>query len=124
MSLTLLALCAIGAFVAARMQVKAMRDRAGLLSGPSVVQSERARVLGEMPNSLVGLIYYAAMGVASFFIQMPAIHGVCIAAASLAAAMSIYLAYSLLFVTRMPCVLCWTGHAVNWLLLAMLLYVR
>jgi hypothetical protein len=28
----------------------------------------------------------------------------------------VVLAYSLLFVTRMPCVYCWTSHVVNWAL--------
>jgi hypothetical protein len=27
----------------------------------------------------------------------------------------------LLFITRMPCAFCWTGHAVNWSLLALLI---
>jgi uncharacterized membrane protein len=37
-------------------------------------------------------------------------------AALMAAGVSVVLAYSLLFVTKMPCVYCWTSHAVNWML--------
>jgi uncharacterized membrane protein len=33
-----------------------------------------------------------------------------------AGGVSAVLAYSLLFVTRMPCTYCWTSHAINWTL--------
>jgi uncharacterized membrane protein len=35
-----------------------------------------------------------------------------------AAATSVYLAYSLLYVTKRACPYCWAGHVVNWLLAA------
>jgi uncharacterized membrane protein len=47
-----------------------------------------------------------------------------LAAAAGAAAFSAYLAYSLLFVTRMPCVYCWTGHVVNWSLVLLAVLAR
>jgi uncharacterized membrane protein len=47
-----------------------------------------------------------------------------LAAAAAAAAFSAYLAYSLLFVTRMPCVYCWTSHVVNFSLILLVALAR
>jgi len=117
-----LALCALGLYVSIAMQAKAARSRRGELTEPSVVQTPRAKVVGRVPNSMIGIVYYVAIAGSMFFIDVPHVREVAIVAASLAAAMSLYLAYSLLFVTRMPCVNCWTGHIVNWALLALLLF--
>jgi uncharacterized membrane protein len=38
-----------------------------------------------------------------------------------AAAASVALAYSLLFITRRACPYCWTSHVVNWMLLGLCL---
>jgi uncharacterized membrane protein len=118
----LLALAVVGVYVAAQMHRKAIRGRRGLLVEPSVVQTARARVLAGVPNSAIGLVYYVCIGVAAFFQEIPLFHDASVVAASLAAVMSLYLAYSLLFVTKMPCAMCWTGHVVNWALLAVLLF--
>jgi uncharacterized membrane protein len=120
----ILALCAIGLFVSFRMQSKARQARQGQLDEPSVVQTPRATLFGRIPNSLFGIAYYALLALASFFLTVPAVHVAAIVAAALAALMSVYLAYSLLFVTRMPCVNCWTGHVINWILLVLLLFYR
>lgn len=113
------ALSIIGLIVSARMQTKIIRAARGQLTEPSVVQSPRAR-LGGTPNSAIGLIYYAIMLAAAWWIHVPVMRVGMLAAALAAAAFSVYLAYSLLFVTRMPCAMCWTGHAVNWLILGAL----
>lgn len=87
----------------------------------SVVQTRRARVFGRMSNSTAGIAYYVALGVASFFLTSPAVWPAACIAAVAAALLSAYLAYSLAFVTRMPCAYCWTGHLINWALLAAVL---
>ena len=121
MSYLILTLCVVGLYVSIAMQAKAVRARRGTIAEPSVVQTPRATVLGRVPNSAIGIAYYALLAIAAFFLDVPAVRLGAVAAATLAAAMSVYLAYSLLFVTRMPCANCWTGHVVNWLLLALLL---
>jgi len=119
-----LALCAVGLYVSIYMQRKAMLARAGALTEASVVQTPRARVVGGVPNSLIGIGYYFFLATASFALADPAVYVAALIASSLAAAMSLYLAYSLLFVTKMPCVNCWTGHIVNWALLVVLIFSR
>jgi uncharacterized membrane protein len=113
------ALSAIGLLAALFMQAKANRYAQGLESEASVVQQPRARVFG-VTNSAIGIVYYALMLACSWLLSVPAVLDAALVAAALAAALSVYLAYSLLFVTRMPCPYCWTGHVVNWLLVVLL----
>ncbi len=122
MRYVILALCAVGLYVSFTMQGKANRARRGELREASVVHTPRATLFGRLPNSLFGIAYYALLALAAFFLDVPSVRLAAVVAASAAAAMSVYLAYSLLFVTRMPCVNCWTGHAINWTLLALLLF--
>ena len=124
MTYVIVALCIVGAYAASHMQVKNLRAQRGELLEPSVVQTARARLVGGIPNSAIGLSYYALMAIAAFFFGVPLVHWAALTAAALAACMSAYLAYSLLFVTRMPCPYCWTGHVVNWFLLGVLLFTR
>ena len=124
MRFLVLALCAVGLYVSIYMQRKAMLARAGALTEVSVVQTPRARVVGGVPNSLIGIGYYFFLATASFALANPGVYVAALIASSLAAAMSLYLAYSLLFVTKMPCVNCWTGHFVNWALLVVLVFVK
>ena len=106
------------------MQRKTLRAARGELTELTVVQTPRARLIGGAPNSAIGIAYYVLMIVASFFFFIPGVRYAALCVACAAAAMSGYLAYSLLFVTRMPCVNCWTGHVVNWLLLASLVAIN
>jgi uncharacterized membrane protein len=115
------ALCAIGLFVSVRMQAKALLSQRGRLDEPSVVQTPRARLFAGVPNATFGIIYYALVAVAMLFIGAPGVRPAVLGAAGLAAAVSVYLAYSLLYVTRMPCTNCWIGHAVNWTLFVLFL---
>ena len=124
MRFVVLALCAVGLYVAIHMQRKAMLARRGALDEPSVVQTSRARGIGGTPNSAFGIAYYALLALATFFFFVPGVHIVALIASILAAAMSLYLAYSLLFITKMPCAYCWTGHIVNWALLLVLIASR
>jgi uncharacterized membrane protein len=111
-------LCGVGLYAAIFMLNKGLRAARGELTEPSVVQTPRARVFGP-PNALFGTGYYIllAIGVwAAWAFHVPGLLLVCVVAAAAAAALSLYLAYSLLFVTRMTCPYCWTSHVANWVL--------
>ena len=86
--------------------------------------SPRAQAVGGLPNSAFGLAYYAALAVTIPLMGYPEAWLAAFAASLAAAAFSLYLAYSLLFVTRMPCVYCWSSHAINWLLPVLVLEAR
>lgn len=116
-------LAAIGVYVSAVMLRKQLRGERGQLSEPSVVMTSRARAAG-VPNALLGLGFYIAVLASSAFLTNRLIWEAVFGASLLAAGMSVFLAYSLLFVTRMPCPLCWTGHIINWTLVVLLLLVR
>lgn len=109
-------LCGVGLYVSLFMLNKSRRAARGEIEGPSVVKTPRAHLFG-VPNSLVGTLYYPAVGTAVWFARGIAGELVLLAAMAAAAATSLYLAYSLLFVTRRECPFCWTSHAVNWALL-------
>jgi len=102
------------------MAAKSVRAARGELSEPSVVQTPRARALGGVPNAAIGVAFYAALALVTLFGHGLLLRGA-LAAAVAAAAFSAYLAYSLLYVTRMACVYCWTSHVVNWLLVPLTL---
>jgi uncharacterized membrane protein len=109
-------LCGVGLYASLFMLRKGAAAARGELAEPSVVQTPRARLFGGIPNAMLGAVYYPALAVG---IWLAATHlGLALVAVPVfvAAAVSIVLAYSLLFVTRMPCVYCWTSHAVNWML--------
>jgi uncharacterized membrane protein len=120
----ILLLCAVGLYASAFMYRKSLRAARGTLREPSVVQSPRARAAGRVPNAAIGLLYYAALAVCTAFLSVPLVWWAALAASLLAAAFSLYLAYSLWFVTRMPCVYCWTSHAINVALPVLLLFAR
>lgn len=111
-------LCGVGLYAAVFMQAKTRRAERGLLEGPSVVQTPRARLYGGLPNALLGCAYYPAVAIAIWSLHgRVALLGLT-AVAAFAAATSLVLAYSLLFVTRRSCPYCWSAHVVNGLLLA------
>ncbi len=110
-------LCAVGFYCSVFMLRKSVLAQRGELSGPSVVQSPRAALFGGVPNALFGGFYYALAAAAAWAGGRPVLCAA-LAAAGLAAAVSLYLAYSLLYVTRRSCPYCWTAHMVNWCLAA------
>jgi uncharacterized membrane protein len=120
---TILLLCAVGFYASAFMARKVARAALGELHEPSVVQTARARA-GGVPNAWLGLAYYVALALTTPLLGDSAVWLGAFAASLVAAAFSAYLAYSLLFVTRMSCPYCWTSHAVNWLLPLLLLALR
>lgn len=109
-------LCGVGLYASLFMLRKARQAARGALSEPSVVQSPRARLFGSLPNALFGVLYYPLLAAAVWPRLPQAGIGLVCAAVALAALTSLYLAYSLLYVTRRPCFYCWTSHAVNWAL--------
>src|SRR5215467_8850387 len=106
------------------MTAKAARHARGELQEPSVVGQPRSRLLGGIPNSVLGLAFYGLMIPAAWFLSVPAVYDAAFVACIVAAGVSVYLGYSLLFMTRMPCPFCWTGHVVNWSLLVMIIAAR
>jgi len=108
-----------GLYVAQHMYRKSLRAQKGELDEPSVVDRPAARSLFGIPNATLGIAYYGLQLSALALEDLPAIRRGTLAASTLALAQSMYLMYSLLFVTRMPCPYCWTGHAVNVLLFAL-----
>jgi uncharacterized membrane protein len=113
--LTVFLLCAVGFYASAFMANKARRAARGELTEVSVVQSPFARLIGGVPNAAFGLIYYPCVALAVALNNASA-ERAAFGASLLAAAMSLALAYTLLFRTRRPCPYCWTAHAINWLL--------
>lgn len=120
----ILLLCAVGFYASAFMSRKSLKAARGQLTEPSVVETPRARAIAGLPNSAFGLGYYAALAATVPFLGGAGIWTAAFVASLAAALFSLYLAYSLLFVTRRPCVYCWTGHAINAALPVLLIVTR
>jgi uncharacterized membrane protein len=112
-------LCAVGFYASVFMLSKSAAAARGALTEPSVVQTERATLFFGVPNSLIGFVYYAALAAVSWLAHGTVVLALAVAAATFAAGTSVYLAYSLLYVTKRSCPYCWTAHAVNWALLVL-----
>jgi uncharacterized membrane protein len=115
-------LCGVGLYASLFMLRKAIRADRGELAEPSVVQTPRARLFGGLPNAALGTAYYPALALAVWFASRPWEWEALFVIALAAAAVSVVLAYSLLFITRMSCIYCWTSHLVNWSLAVSLLW--
>lgn len=74
----------------------------------TVLGTPRAKLFG-IPNSIFGIALYLYLILDLFFFP-PHVALILLGFATLR---SIYLAYSLLFVTRIPCPLCFTTHVIN-----------
>jgi uncharacterized membrane protein len=113
--------CSFVGYVASRtMHLKAEADRRGELRDRSVVQSPRARLFGGIDNAMVGLAYYPAIAIASFFFTVPPVRFSALVASSAAMAVSVYLLYSLFFITKMRCTNCVLANAANILIWCLL----
>ena len=77
-----------------------------------------------MPNAALGIAYYLLLLLAVPWLHARLGWDLLLAAACAAAAMSLYLGYSLLFVTRRPCVYCWSSHLINLTLLLLVWQAR
>ena len=118
--LAILILCTGGLYASVFMLRKAILASRGRLSQASVVETATARALFGAPNSAFGIAYYAALMLAVPYLGRGPVWLASFAAATLAAAFSLYLGYSLLFRTKRSCVYCWSAHAVNWALFVVL----
>jgi len=88
--------------------------RMGEQTCASIVFTPRARVFG-LPNSLLGQVFYLALltaVVGDFLFTKPFVY-VYLLASLVTVLLGIYLSYSLLFITRVPCKLCFTSHGIN-----------
>ena len=107
-------LCGVGLYASLFMLRKGTAAARGELTEPSVVQSPRARLFGGVPNALFGAAYYPVLAIAIWVARSHLMLALLFVPVLIAAGTSVILAYSLLFVTRMPCMYCWTSHVVNW----------
>jgi uncharacterized membrane protein len=79
-----------------------------------VVFTPQARLFGP-PNSLLGQAYYSALLIGVWqgaALQRPWVFGY-LAVAAVTVALALYLSYSLVYVLRIRCVLCFASHAIN-----------
>ncbi len=81
-----------------------------------VLETPRAKIFG-IPNSVFGILIYSYLILDSFFFP-PQLALILLALATLR---SIYLAYSLIFLVKIPCVLCFTSHVINAILFLLVL---
>jgi uncharacterized membrane protein len=100
----------------------------------AVVCTFYARVFG-MPNSLLGIVYYLALigwiltggGRASAAGTAIWLHGVwwlLLAASGVAVVFGLYLTHALWRILRVHCPLCYAAHALNTVLLVLLIFVN
>ena len=96
--------------------------RMGEKTCASIVFTPRARVFG-LPNSVLGQAFYLALlaGLPLGLLDRPALAALYLGASLLTVGLAVYLSYSLLFITRVPCVLCFTSHAVNTVIFLLLI---
>ena len=73
-------------------------------------------LFGGLSNALLGACYYPALAIVTWLSLGRAFALFVFAIVLVAAAVSVVLGYSLLFVTRRPCAYCWPSHAINALL--------
>jgi len=88
----------------------------------TLVFTPRARLFG-VPNSLLGQLFYLAIIVGLLeegLMAQPYVFGYLLVS-FLTVLMGIFLTYSLLFLTRVPCTLCFTSHLINLLIFILFL---
>lgn len=80
----------------------------------SVIFTPNARVFG-VPNSLLGQAYYLVLliATASGLFDHAYVWGALLLASAGSVCLAVYLSYSLLFLLRLPCPLCFTSHGIN-----------
>lgn len=115
-------LCGVALYASLFMLNKSRRAARGEVKGPSVVKTSRAHLFG-VPNSLLGALFYPGVAVAVWTLHGRIAATILLLAILGAAATSVYLAYSLIYITRRECPYCWTSHVVNWCLLALSLWL-
>jgi|GEM_PF-4335339 len=91
----------------------------------TLFQSETAKLVGNIPNSALGFVFYGVVGISGFAYvlgtALPIWWIVLLIAAALGAvAMSVYLFHHLVFVRKTTCVPCFIGQGINVLILVLL----
>ncbi|MEO2197766.1 MAG: vitamin K epoxide reductase family protein [bacterium] len=88
----------------------------------SVVFTRQARVFGP-PNAVLGLLFYLLLAAAAIggALDEPLVHLALLGISGATVVLGLFLTYSLLFVIRVRCVLCFTSHVVNLALFVILL---
>lgn len=88
--------------------------RMGERTCASIVFTPRARVFG-IPNSVLGQVFYIALvaGVLGNFVFTNPAYFFYLFASLLTVLLGAFLTYSLLFLTRVPCKLCFISHGIN-----------
>ena len=81
----------------------------------TVLGTPRAKLFG-IPNSAFGIGLFLYL-IVNLFIPFP--WAIAFILFGLAVLRSVYLAYSLIFVTKIPCPLCFTSHVINLILFLM-----
>ena len=108
---------------------KSLRAERGILDEPSIVEEPHARLFFGQPNSLFGCLYFPLLLIGMLLYAMLPAHDataarvvrwIVLVGLGAATGTSIFLAYSLAFITKRECPFCWTSHFVN---LALLLTV-
>ena len=96
--------------------------RMGEKTCASIVFTPRARVFG-LPNSVLGQAFYLALlaGLPLGLLDRPPLAALYLGASLLTVGLAVYLSYSLLFITRVPCVLCFTSHGINTVIFLLLI---
>jgi uncharacterized membrane protein len=96
--------------------------RMGERTCAAIVFTPRARLLG-VPNSILGQFFYMAIlaGLWGDFLFTKPLYYFYLFASLLTVLMGLYLSYSLLFITRAPCKLCFTSHGINLIIFLILI---
>lgn len=129
----LLALCVIGFLVASYFTGVAYHwlrpdtrwipafCRMGKDACASIIFAPQARIFG-VPNSVVGQLFYLAVATAVLTggLDQSVARLLLTAVSGVAVFLGAYLTYALLVVLRVHCILCYTSHAINLMLLALL----
>lgn len=99
--------------------------RLGERTCATIVDTPRARVFG-LPNSVLGQGWYMTLLVsaAAGSLSHPQWWWALLAASAATVLLGAFLTWSLLFITRVPCRLCFTSHAVNLAIFLLLLGAR
>jgi len=87
-----------------------------------VVFTRQARIFGP-PNAVLGLLYYLLLAAAAIGggLDEPFVRLTLLGVSATTVGLGLFLTYSLLFVLRVRCVLCFTSHMVNLALFVVLL---
>ena len=83
----------------------------------SVLDTPRAKIFG-VPNSVFGIALYLYL-ITTLLVPFPSL--LTLSLLTVALLRSVFLAYSLLFITKIPCPLCFTGHTINLILFLIVL---